>query len=92
MPIFRWTHGYSGWFEDTITGLKDKCHHCGNTSEQRIYVEPVGFQLGFAPPFFSCKKPQIGKKKYFLACAICGAVTKEITKEQVDALAGSKNS
>lgn len=73
---------YNGWAMENTNTQTLKCPHCRNTADHIIYVAPHGFQLGLA--FMS--RPLLGGKKYFFACPTCGNLTREITKEQAEAL------
>lgn len=76
---------YKGWPLEGATGPSMKCTNCGNTAERCVYVLPRGLQLGFI--FF--KKPLVGRRKYYLACSVCGYMCKELTKEQANAMKGT---
>jgi len=73
---------YSGWELEGAGTVSIRCPHCHNTSEHFVYVAPYGFQLGV----IFAAKPLVGKRKYFLACPVCGWLTQEISKEQAYAL------
>jgi len=62
----------------------EKCVNCGNMADHFVYVVPSGLQLGIV--FF--KKPLVGKRKYYLACSVCGFMARELTKEQAELFKG----
>ncbi len=59
-----------------------KCPNCGNTTEHVVYVHPHGPVVGL----IFMKKPLLSMKQYFLACPICSHLTKELTKQQAEAM------
>jgi len=73
---------FKGWPLENATTHSIKCSNCGNTTDHYVYVAPVGFQVGIV---FS-KKPLLGKRKYFLACPTCDNLSKELTKQQAEAM------
>jgi hypothetical protein len=73
---------YKGWrLEDSRT-IQETCAQCHNTGEHFVYVAPVGFQMGVS----FRRKPLVGARKYFLACPVCGNLSKELSREQALAL------
>lgn len=75
---------YRGWRLENSGTISDTCANCHNTGQHFVYVAPVGFQMGVV---FS-RKPLLGAKKYFLACPVCGHLSKELSREQALALRG----
>lgn len=75
---------YNGWELENAKTTSFLCSNCNNTTEHFVFVAPYGPQAGL----IFLKKPILGARKYFLACPICGNLTKEITKEQALALKG----
>lgn len=73
---------FHGWPQDDSTTQPLKCPNCGNTTDHFVYVAPHGFQVGFV----FMKKPLLGARKYFLACPTCTHLTKELSKEQAEAM------
>jgi len=73
---------YNGWQLDDAQTVTDTCANCHNSGEHFVYVAPSGFQMGIA----FVKKPLIGARKYFLACPVCGHLSKELSREQAFAL------
>jgi hypothetical protein len=75
---------YQGWPMQGTRTVEEKCVNCSNTADHFVYVAPSGFQLGL----IFLRKPLAGKRKYYLACPICGFMSRELTKEQACALKG----
>ena len=73
---------FKGWRLDGARTIEQKCTNCNNTAEHFVYVTPHGFQLGV----IFRKKPLVGRRKYYLACSICGYMPKELTKAQAMAM------
>ena len=73
---------YKGWPLEGARTVQEKCVNCGNTADHFVYVTPHGIQLGLV----FLKKPLVGKRKYFLACSVCGYLAKEFTEAQAKAM------
>lgn len=73
---------YTGWELEGTSTTALTCGHCGNVSEHAVYVMPVGPQFGL----IFLRRPLIGARKYYLACRVCGAFARELTKAQADAM------
>ena len=73
---------FNGWRQEGTQTVTDTCENCHNTGEHFVYVAPSGFQMGIA----FVKKPLLGARKYFLACPMCGHLSKELSREQAQAL------
>ena len=69
---------FKGWVLEGAREVEEKCVNCGNTADHSVYVVPSGLQLGIV----FLKKPLVGKRKYYLACSVCGFLARELTKEQ----------
>ncbi len=77
---------YNGWELEGARRIEQKCPNCSNTAEHFVYVVPHGLQLGIV----FLKKPLVGKRKYYLACSVCGFLAKELSAQQATAMKGAK--
>ena len=75
---------YKGWELEGARKVQQKCVNCSNTADHFVYVVPSGLQLGLV----FLKKPLVGKRKYYLACSVCGYMARELTKEQAATFKG----
>ena len=74
-----------GWPLRQGRTIQEKCTNCGNTAEHFVYVQPHGLQMGF---IFLPKRAYLGRRKYYLACSVCGFMARELTKEQAGTFKG----
>ena len=71
------------WKEKNTKTVTIKCTNCGNTTENFVMGTLSGYSVGLV---FMPKKTHLGKKQYFLCCAICGNANKEISTEELKLL------
>ena len=58
------------------------CNNCGNKTKHEVFREPYGPAVGVV----FAKKPWLSLNHYWLVCPICRNKTKQIKKEQLNAL------
>jgi len=82
-----WFFTYDPWKVEGTTTRRMKCAHCDNTSDHEVFAVVRGPALGciLAPA-----KPLLSAKRYFLRCPVCGNPSKDLTKEQANALKGGE--
>jgi sulfatase modifying factor 1 len=77
---------FQGWRLENSATQSLKCSNCGNTTDHYVYVAPIGIQLGAV----FLKKPLLGARKHFLACPVCGNLSKELSKSQAEVMQAAK--
>lgn len=68
------------WIEKKSIEVMVACSNCGNTTNHIIVGAFSSPHIGWV---FLPKRTQLGTKKYFLVCPVCGFSRGEISKQEM---------